>query len=134
VLTGRSLLFGTADGTLAREDWQGSLAGAVSDALYPLVSSPALAPLVVWALFAAVLPLAVRGRFLAWDLLVAATWAAGLVAAHGVLGDLLAASVELSEARGGVAGAVLGALIVVVAAAVAPPLPPAEAEPAGAET
>ena len=34
------------------------------------------------------------------DLLAGAAWAAGLVLAHGVLGDLLAATTELDRARG----------------------------------
>ena len=46
------------------------------------------------------LPLVVRGRWLAIDLLGAGLWAAGLVAAHAALGDMLAATTALDQARG----------------------------------
>jgi eukaryotic-like serine/threonine-protein kinase len=123
VLSGRQLLFGTADGTLVRARWEGSGVHAVSDALVPLVSSPALAPAVVFAAFAAVLPLMVRGRWAGMDLLAASVWAIGLVVALGGLGDLLAATTELDRARGAVAGAALGGLIAVTATLLTPPRP-----------
>ncbi len=122
VITGDDLLFGAADGTLERVRWEGSLVDGASDALFPLVSSPALAPIVVWAAFAAVLPFFVRGRWAAMDLLAASAWAACLVLAHGVLGDMLAATTELDRARGAVAGAALGALVVVTVTLIAPPV------------
>ena len=118
VLTGDALLFGTADGTTQRADWEDSLGNAAADALYPLLSSPATAPVVIWALLAAALPLLVRGRSLALDLIAAAAWAAVLVAAHATASDLVAASVELDQARGAVGGAVLAGVVAVGAAAV----------------
>jgi eukaryotic-like serine/threonine-protein kinase len=108
IVTGSVLLFGRADGTLDRGLWDSSLGVAASDAIYPTLSSPALAPMAVWALLAALLPLAVRGRSLLRDLVGAGVWAAALVTAHSGLGDLLAASARLGDARGAVAGAVLG--------------------------
>jgi hypothetical protein len=48
--------------------------------LAPLVSSGALAPALVWAGAAAVLPWVVRGRSLAADFVLASAWASGLVA------------------------------------------------------
>ena len=65
LLTGKNLLFGIPDGALPRVEWQGSISAAASDALGPLLSGPALAPAVVWAGFAMLLPLVVRGRWLA---------------------------------------------------------------------
>ena len=121
VLTGDELLFGPADGTLARPSWEGSVLDAASDALAPLVSSPALAPAVVWVAFAVVLPLVVRGRWAWMDLLGGALWAVGLVAALGLLGDMLAATTELERARGAAAGAVLGGLVAVTVTLLAPP-------------
>ena len=111
-LTGRALLFGSPDGTLPRGEWEGSISSAASDALQPLATTPALAPLVVWAAVAVVLPLAVRGRWLAVDLVGAALCAAGLIAAHIALGDALAADVALDQARGAVAGGIAAALLV----------------------
>jgi hypothetical protein len=122
VITGDDLLFGAADGTLERVRWEGSLVDAASDALYPLVSSPALAPVAVWVAFAVALPFVVRGRWAAMDLLAGAAWAAGLVLAHGMLGDVLAATTELDRARGVVAGAALGGLVAVTVTLIAPPV------------
>jgi hypothetical protein len=122
VLSGEALLFGAPDGTLPRGDWAGSFTGAASNALAPLLTTTALAPLLVWATFAAVLPLAVRGRWIALDLIGAGLWAAGLIAAQVALGDVLAADVALEQARGAVAGAVVAALVVVSVSRIAPPV------------
>jgi eukaryotic-like serine/threonine-protein kinase len=121
VVSGQDLLFGAPDGTAPRSSWDDSLTGAVTNALEPLVTTPALAPIAVWAAFAAVLPLMVRGRWLAADLAGAGLWAAGLIAAHAGLGDVLAADVALEQARGGVAGGVLAALLALSASQVASP-------------
>ena len=110
------------DGVEERASWAGSLTGAVSDAIAPLLTSPALAPTVVWALFAVALPLVLRGRSLALDLMAAAAWAAALVATHAGLADMLAATTRLDEARGVAAGALLGVLAAVAVTSIAPPL------------
>jgi len=109
VLTDRDLLFGVADGTLARARWEGSAVNALGDALAPLVFSPALAPALAWAAFAFLLPLVVRGRWAAVDLVVAGAWAVGLVVAQGAL----AFGAAPSRAQGAVVGAGLGALVTV---------------------
>jgi hypothetical protein len=115
VISGRALLFGAPDGVLPRENWDSSISAAASDALQPLLTSPALAPVVVWAAGAVVLALVVRGRWLAVDALGAGACAAGLIVAHAALGDALAADVALDHARGGVAGCIAAGLVVVVA-------------------
>ncbi len=120
VLTGDALLFGPPGDVLARGSWESSLGDAAGDALLPLVTTPALAPVVVWALFAAALPLAVRGRSLALDVARGAVWAAGLVVAHDGLGELLATEVELASARGAVAGPLLGVAAAIACAAAFP--------------
>jgi hypothetical protein len=113
-LTGRALLFGSPDGTLPRSSWEGSISAAVSDALQPLVTTPALAPALAWAAGAVVIAVVVRGRWLAVDLVGAALCAAALAAAHVALGDALAADVALDHARGAVAGSIAAALVVIV--------------------
>jgi hypothetical protein len=113
-VTGRTLLFGVPDGTLPRENWDGSISAAASDALQPLVTSPALAPAIVWAAGAVALALVVRGRWLAVDILAAGICAAGLIAAHVALGNALAADVALDHARGAVAGSIAAALVVLL--------------------
>ncbi len=113
-LTGKALLFGSPDGTLARGDWEGSISAAAADALQPLVTTPALAPVFAWAAVSIALAVVVRGRWLAVDLVGAALCAAALIAAHVALGDALAADVALDHARGAVAGSILAALLVLV--------------------
>ncbi len=115
-LTGDPLLFGSPDGTESLALWQSSITAGASDAVWPLISSPALAPALVWAGFAAVLPLLVRGRSTGLDLAAATLWAVGLVGAHAALGDLMASSGGLSDARGAVVGTLLGAAAAVAAA------------------
>jgi eukaryotic-like serine/threonine-protein kinase len=129
VLAGETLLFGVSDGTLPRGDWEGSIGAAASDALAPLASGPALAPAAVWAGFAVLLPLVVRGRWLGFDLLGAALWAAGLMAAHAALGDMLAATTALDQARGAAAGSVGAALVAVAVCQLARPTEGWRAEP-----
>jgi hypothetical protein len=121
LITGKSLVFGVPDGALARAEWEGSISAAASDALGPLLSGPALAPAVVWAAFAMLLPLVVRGRWLAVDLLGAGLWAAGLLLALAALGDLLAATTALDQARGALAGSIGAALVAVAVSQTAPP-------------
>jgi len=121
LLTGKDLLFGVPDGALDRVRWEGSISAAASDALGPLLSGPSLAPAVVWALAAILLPLAVRGRWLAMDLLGAGLWAAGLLLALAALGDLLAPTTALAQARGGIPGTIMAGLIAVAVSQMAPP-------------
>jgi hypothetical protein len=116
VVTGRSLLYGVADGTRPRARWDGSLAHAAEHAVFPAISGPALAPIAVFAAFAVLLPLAVRGRSLTFDAILATCWAAGLVAALHVTDGLLQANVQLTTARGATVGALLGAGLAVASA------------------
>jgi hypothetical protein len=113
-VTGKALLFGSPDGTLPRADWEGSISAAASDALQPLLTTPALAPVLAWVAAAVVLGLVVRGRWPVVDLVGAGACAAGLIAAHAAFGDALAAEVALDHARGGVAGSIAAALVVLV--------------------
>ena len=70
-----------------------------------------------------------RGRSLALDVLGASAWGAGLVAAHAAAADLVAASVELDQARGAVGGAILAVMVAVAAAAVGLAARPVERDP-----
>ena len=113
LLSSDELLLGPPGDAESRGSWEGSLSGAITDAIGPLVISPALLPVVAWAAFAAVLPLVVRGRSLALDVLAAAIWAAALAAAHQGIAELAAGTVALDEARGAAAGAAIGAFAAV---------------------
>ena len=106
-----------------RSAWEGSLTEAASGAVGPILSSPGMVTLLVWAALALVLPLVLRGRWLGVDCVGAAIWAAGLMAAMAAVGDLTAGMAALDQARGAVAGALVGA---VVAVAISQSAPPAE--------
>ena len=115
LLASEELLFGAPLDAEARGEWARSVPDALRDAVGPLLLSPAILPVVAWALFAALLPFVVRGRNLALDAVAAAVWAAALVAAHQGIAELAAPDVPLSEARGAVAGAAIGAFAAVAA-------------------
>jgi hypothetical protein len=127
-MTGNELLLGSPSGVHDHGAWQSSLSAAAGDALLPVVFSTALAPVAVWAAFAVLLPLLVRGRALALDVLGAAVWAAGLVAAHSGLAQVMAGDAALSDARGVVAGAALGLVVAVAAAGAGLVSPPRDEE------
>jgi hypothetical protein len=128
-LSGRALLFGTPDTVPPRGNWEGSLAAAATDVLSPLAGSPVLVTLLAWAALAAVLPLLIRGRWLLLDVAGAAIWAVGLMAVLAAVGDLLADQAVLEQARGAVAGALVGALVAVTASQIAPPTAGWRAQP-----
>ena len=117
LISGSRLLYGAPDGARPARFWDASFTGAVEDALLPLLTSPVLAVAALWALFAVLLPLLVRGRTLTIDAFAAAAWAAALVAAHRGLENTLAVAVDHPLARGVVAGAVLGAVAAAALAA-----------------
>ena len=123
LLAGETLLFGRPDAAPGAGGLPTS-ASSAADALSTLVTTPVLAPAVVWAAAAAVLPLAVRGRSLALDLGRGVVWAAGLAAAHAALADVLGGAAARSEARGLLIGVAL-ALTAAVAAAAVRASPPA---------
>ena len=126
--TGNELLFGAPAGVDPRAAWEASLSGAANDALFPALASTILLPAIAWAVFAAVLPLFVRGRALVLDIAGAAVWAVGLVAVHSGLARVMAGDVPLDDARGAVAGAVLGVLLAVAAAGAGLVSPPTDEE------
>ena len=80
-LTSERLLFGQPRDVLALPAWDSSGIDAARDALVPIWSGGTLAIAVLWALAAALLPVLVRGRSAALDLVAAAGWAAALAAA-----------------------------------------------------
>jgi eukaryotic-like serine/threonine-protein kinase len=129
-LTGDDLLFGVADGTAPRSGWEGSVVDAANDALGPLFGSAALLPAAVWAVFAVVLPLILRGRWTKLDIAAAALWAVGLMLALDALGDVLAGATALSGARGAIAGSCLAAAVAVTVARLVPPVHARDRDPA----
>jgi len=110
--SGRVLLFGAGTGAPAAPAVRASVAQAWH-AVALLASSGVLAAAALWALAAAVLPLLVRGRHLAADLVLGAVWAAGLAVGLEALGHALRGSVPEAAPRGALPGAVVAALLAV---------------------
>jgi hypothetical protein len=106
------LLFGSPGDVQPRGAWEDSAAAAGHHAIAPVLTSPALAPAVVFAFFAVALPVVVRGRALWLDAIGAAVWAGGLA---GSLNGLPRLFPSLGQPNGAVAGALLGAALVVAA-------------------
>ena len=123
VISGNSLLYGPADGTRARATWHGSLPHAASHAIEPTLTSPVLAPALVFAAFAVLLPILVRGRNLWLDLILGGAWAIGLVVALDFCDSVLANSAQLGTARGAAVGAAVGYVVAVAVASLRRPLP-----------
>jgi len=115
-LAGDSLLYGAPPPVPAPSAWESSLPAALTDVVPSFLSTPALLPALAWALFAALLPLAVRGRSPRRDFLRGAIWAGGLIAALLLLGDLLASGGAGSDTRGTVVGPLVGLILAVALA------------------
>jgi len=114
LLTTDRLVFGRAPDVLPRAAWEGSTVEAMQDALWPMLAGGALGLVVLWALAAVMLPVLVRGRSAALDIVAVTGWAAALAAATQALSEALV----LQAPRGLVAGAAVGGMIAVAARAV----------------
>jgi hypothetical protein len=113
-LTGDQLLLGAPREVLGRAAWEGSAFEASQHALWPLVAGGGLGLAALWALAAVLLPVLVRGRSAALDLVGVAAWASALAVATRALSEALV----LDPPLGLVAGALVGAVIAVAARAV----------------
>ncbi|MBA3748876.1 MAG: hypothetical protein H0W96_15500, partial [Solirubrobacterales bacterium] len=113
-LTADRLVLGAPREVLGRAAWEGSAFDASQHALWPLVAGGGLGLAALWGLAAILLPVLVRGRSAALDLVGVAAWAATLAAAMQALSE----AIVLDPPRGLVAGALAGAVIAVAARAV----------------
>ena len=112
-LTSDRLVLGAPREVLGRAVWEPSALEASQHALWPLVAGGGLGLAALWALAAIALPLLVRGRSAALDLVGVAAWAAALAAATQALSEALV----LDPPRGLVAGAIAGGVVAVGARA-----------------
>jgi hypothetical protein len=96
--------------------WRDSVVDVWNRAIEPMLSGGTVALCALWAVAAAVLPLLVRGRTAAIDMVAAAGWAIAL----GVATAALARTAGVPDARGLVAGSLLAGVIAVIARAVRP--------------
>jgi hypothetical protein len=116
VVTGNTLLYGPPGGVHARATWHDSFSGAIEHAVVPTLTSAALLPAVVFAVFAVLLPLAVRGRALGVELVLGGAWAAGFIVALEGMDRLM----DGTAPRGAVAGPLVALALAVLAAGAAP--------------
>jgi hypothetical protein len=118
----RRLWLGPFSGTLPRTAWEGSLDGAATHAVGPLLSIGLLLGAALWACGAVLLPLIVRGHNAALDAVAAIVWSALLVAAAPLLDSGLAAHAAHPNPRGAILGGVLGGAFAVAARALRGPV------------
>jgi hypothetical protein len=83
MLSGKELFLGALPP--APSGWRDSAGDALGNVIGPLLSAPVLLGAAIWALAALALPLFVRGRFGALDLIGGVLWAAALVSANRLL-------------------------------------------------
>jgi hypothetical protein len=107
------LMLGGAPDVQPRPAWEGSAVDALQHALWPILAGGALGLVVLWALAAILLPLLVRGRSAALDIVAVTGWAAALAAATQALSEALV----LDPPRGLVLGALAGGVVAVAARA-----------------
>ncbi|HTB70545.1 MAG TPA: serine/threonine-protein kinase [Solirubrobacteraceae bacterium] len=116
-LTERHLWLGPLAGTPTRAAWEGSLSTTAVHVLGPLFTVAALLGAALWALGAALLPLLVRGRGAALDVVAASLWSGAFAAATPVVDGGFAAGAAVLAPRGLIVGAVLGGALAVGARA-----------------
>jgi hypothetical protein len=121
-LLGRRLWLGQPASTPPRGVWEGSLQHAASDVIGPLLTPGVVLGAALWAAAALLLPLIVRGRNAALDVVAVVTWSAAVAAAAPRLDAGLSSAATLPSPRGVVLGAVLGGMLAVGARALRGPV------------
>jgi hypothetical protein len=110
-LTGRRLLLGAVSDARPRTSWQTSVPDVISHVLAPLCTPDRLAPALLWALAAVLLPWLLRHSSGATRAILAASWAVALVVASLVLAHRIGApSPPLPLAAAALAAAVAWSL------------------------
>jgi serine/threonine protein kinase len=117
-LTGSHLYLGPRPGSPSPAAWAGSPQRAFHDVLAPMLSTGVLAPALVWAAAAVVLPWLVRGRSPALDVVRAVVWSATLVSATGAVTTLATGTSRYGTPRGAVVGALAAVAVALVPTAV----------------
>jgi eukaryotic-like serine/threonine-protein kinase len=121
-LLARHLWLGPAAGTPPRTVWEGSLSSTAVHVIGPLLSTGLLFGAALWAGGAVLLPLLVRGRNAALDVVAAVAWAGALAAAAPAIDAGLAGQSAQATPRGAIVGAVLGAALAVASRALRGPV------------
>jgi hypothetical protein len=121
-LLARHLWLGPPTGTPARAAWEGSLDSAAVHVVGPLLSLGVLLGAALWASAAVSLPLLVRGRSAALDVVAATVWSAAIAAALPLVAGGSSAYAVHASPRGAIVGAVLGGALAVAARALRGPV------------
>ena len=121
-LLSRHLWLGEPAGTPAKAVWEGSLGSTAVHVIGPALALGVLLGALLWALAAAVLPLVVRGRSAALDVVAATFWSAAIVAAAPMLDRGAVLGGAHASPRGAIVGAVFGAVLAVAARALRGPV------------
>jgi len=121
-LLSRHLWLGEASGTPARAVWERSLDSAATHVVGPALSLGVLLGAALWGAGAVLLPLPVRGRSAALDVVAATVWSAAIVAAAPPLDSGLTVQAAQAGPRGAVLGAVFGGFLAVAARALRGPV------------
>jgi eukaryotic-like serine/threonine-protein kinase len=121
-LLARRLWLGPPGHTPARSAWEGSLDTAAVHVIAPLLSLGVLLGATLWAGGAVLLPLLVRGRNAALDVIAATVWSAALAAAAPMLDASVQGHAAQADPRGAIVGAVLGGALAVAARALRGPV------------
>jgi eukaryotic-like serine/threonine-protein kinase len=117
-LLARHLWLGPAANTPPRDVWEGSLDAVAVHVIAPLLSLGVLLGAASWAAGALLLPLIVRGRNAALDVIAVSVWSAALALAT----PLLASSAQGHAVHVNPRGAVLGGALAVAARALRGPV------------
>jgi eukaryotic-like serine/threonine-protein kinase len=118
----RRLWLGPPSGLPPRAAWEGSFAKAATHAIAATVTPELLIGAAVWALAAAILPLIVRGRSAALDVIMALVWTTALLAATPLLERALLSHASQPSPRGALLGAGVGCALAVCTRALRGPI------------
>jgi hypothetical protein len=121
-LLSRRLWLGPHAGTPPRSVWEGSLQSTATHVIWPLFCLGALLGALLWAAAAALLPLLVRGRGAALDVVAATVWSAALLLVTSRLDAALATGGAPATPHDLVLGVVLGGVLAVAARALRGPV------------
>ncbi len=121
-LLARHLWLGPQPGEPARAVWEGSAQSAAAHVIGPVLSLGVLLGAALWAGAAVLLPLLVRGRNAALDIVAATVWSAALVAAAPAIDSGLPSHAVHASPRGAILGALFGGALAVAARALRGPV------------
>lgn len=113
LFVGKDLLNGLKLDVTHLSSWKASIPAALEDVIWPAVAGPFLPVAFAWAALAVLLPLIVRGRYLAVDFLASLLWGAALVASMRAIADAQPAGWQEAPVNGALISALITTAFVV---------------------